>query len=464
MISGLVGSTLITLVFVPSLYLLCFRQKNWRQLIKPWLPGFSTALFAFVIVFLNSPQSGAKVYTFKEALQIIKTQSPETDVAAAQLLSTQNNTSAQWRKSFAPKIGLQAESKEIRKELTQTNAFGTFAYGKQKQTLGGVELTQPLFNLSEMWGEKKQLEFLEKASQHHKTSVEQNVSFELSKKLFQLLRLQLTLNSLQRLEKSLTGIHEEVLKFQRQGLKGQSDLLSVELLLSENRSNQVQLRESKNALIAAIQIHLTDFEDLRAEADLSHMTYQRQELPTTASDLTQHHPDLLAMDSLVMAKQMELKAIQWGHLPTLELKARYIYADQQLLDQKDWYETALVLKWALFEGGTRAALTQERVAQITIQEKQKTLALRQIQAGLLANHSKSITQEFKSKDAAQNLLKAQNALKEDRRNAQAGRVPLKDWLSSEMRVEEKHLQLETLKIDRLELDYEYRFLKGEPLE
>ncbi len=94
-------------------------------------------------------------------------------------------------------------------------------------------------------------------------------------------------------------------------------------------------------------------------------------------------------------------------------------------------------------------------------QQDKIRLKRELAAGQAANLAETATLEYRQKEALLNLVRAEKALAEDRQNARVGRVPLKDWLGSEIRVEEKNLELETLRLDKLELNVLRKYLVGE---
>jgi hypothetical protein len=64
----------------------------------------------------------------------------------------------------------------------------------------------------------------------------------------------------------------------------------------------------------------------------------------------------------------------------------------------------------------------------------------------------------------EDLATAELARDEDRRNSKAGRTPLRDWLSSEIRFEQKKLELQTLQLEKIKLEYDEMYTKGFQLQ
>lgn len=454
MISGLIGSTMITLIFVPSLYSLCFESRFKFSSIHKM--NLATTSVVVLLVFFSNNQADARIYKFSEAIRTVAISSPIVQAQQADLERTESLAAAKTRAAFLPKVGLQVEGRKTHEKLTQTNPFGTFQYGKTDQVIGGVEITQPLFNLKEMTSDRQKLNDLEDAAKAQMKAEVRSSQREIIHLLIQLQKLKLTDRSLKSLEKSLTGIEKEVQKFANFGLRGKSDLLSVQIAISDNRADQVQVSSGQRSVKKAIQIHLPDFDDLEDEIAFTASTSSRR------SDFKR--PEIESLEAVISSQRKELGSIQNGHWPTIELKGRYNYADQGLLDQKDWFETAVVLKWALFEGGTRSALASAQAKEIQKYEKTRQAVEAKLEAEKLNIQGEVDENKYRSAAAESTLAKAAKARDEDRSNSKAGRVPLKDWLSSEIRYEQKKLELETLQLDKIRLQYDDLFAKGYPLD
>ena len=467
MISGLIGSTMITLIFVPSLYSLCFENRAVKKLFENSAEKMALAPTTMLALALMLPTSKveARIYKFHDAVRAVADQSPGVQSAQAELEKTESLATAQSRAAFMPKVGLQVEGRKNHTKLTQTNPFGTFQYGKSEQIFGGIEITQPIFNLKEMTSERQKMNDLNDAIKTKVKSAVRSDQRDTIHMLIQLQKLKLSTHSLKNLEKSLLGIEKEVQKFANFGLRGRSDLLNVQIALSDNRADQIKTVSAQRSVKKALQMYLPDFEDL--ESDASAFTDRPTESNAdSAQESTAElkRPEIESLESLISSQRKELGAIRDGHWPTVELKGRYNYADQGLLDQKDWIETAVVLKWAVFEGGTRAALAQAQAKEIQKTEKTKQALTAQLEAEKINIQGEMDEVKYRSAAAETNVLKATKARDEDRHNSKAGRVPLKDWLGSEIRLEQKKLELETLQLDKIRLRYDDLFVKGQNLD
>jgi outer membrane protein TolC/preprotein translocase subunit SecF len=449
MITGLIGSTLITLLFVPSLYVIFFQPQKFLRFKSM---KTTTCLAVLLISILKANPLEAKNYSLGQALNELENSSIQI-----QKLKAENNhlielSSAQSKAAFSPKIGLQAEYKKLDEQQTQTNPFGTFNYGRPTQVVGGIEITQPILNLEQMSGERKKMRFLVAANEHKYEAEKQYVKLNVAFLLIELRKLELTKISLTRLEKSLLGIEKEVKKFQTIGQAGKSDLANVRMAISENRANQLKVEIEIINLKKQIQIHLPDFENL---------IYDFGNTPAKIDfSLQKIRPEISALQALVESEKAALESIKLGHFPTVEVKAKHLYVDAGLIDQKQWNEVSLVLSLPIFEGGTRSSKASAQ-AEIV---KSVGYRLKNLESQFLADQinlqGRVHEVEFKIGEARKNLILAEEALLEDKKSSSTGKTPLKDWLNSEIRFEQKKLELENLTLDKVKLKYENQLISG----
>lgn len=454
MISGLVGSTLITLIFVPSLYQIFFQPDLLKKMRTPSSRGigsFVLMTFSLLIGF----QSKAEELGFQDVLSRVDRSSSEIAAAKAEEERMKALSSLQKRMAFLPQIGLQVESKKLSTQLTQTNGFGSFNYGKTDQLIGGIEVNQPLLNMSEMKANIETLKYLEKSAGFDRGAVEQRVRRQLVSHLIEYAKLNHTQESLIQLEKSILGIQSEIKKFEKLGLKGKSDRLNIELALSDNKVAQVRSSAAKKALGDAIRVFVPSFTELKGSIPEPSLEVSSTSVP---------RPELEAMNALLESQKSKLSSISLGYLPSLEVKARYLLADQALLDQKNWAEVGLVLKMPLFEGGTRAARRSVQALEIVKTQKMRN----DLESKMTLEQSSLAAQQeeiaIRIELSGRNLRLAAEAVLEDKRNSLNGKVPIKDWLNSEIRLEEKKLEYENLKLDRIRLFYDSLYTRGIKIE
>jgi multidrug efflux pump subunit AcrB/outer membrane protein TolC len=438
MISGLFSSTILTLFVVPALYLVVFQLKGTsRKLVNPI---FVLTIFLGLTYASNSI---AKTYTVNEALE----KSNEASILLAakkQSASIEALAEAQWRAAHMPKLGLEWEYKGRNESLTQTNGFGTFEYGKKITTSGGMGVVIPLFDAPEMGGNKRSMESSLSATKHSEVWAKQNLRANLLEDLLSFEELRRTLRSVKVLKMRLNSVKAEALRFRQAGTVGQSDILKIEIAIADQVVREENLETSILTLKEKIKVVVPDFEDL---SELQEGDLEVRVLPSSAA-LIEQRADIRALSSALESQEHKVSASRQSSFPRLELRGRYVFADQGLLDQKDWTEASLAMTWSLYEGGTRSSLTHAELAK-----------KEQLHANLDAAKAFSRVEQTQGlgmyhatvaalKVADENLKKAMTAATEDRRNAQRGKSLVRDWLLSEIALEERKLDLDLLKIKK----------------
>lgn len=437
MISGLFVSTILTLFVVPALYLVAFK-KNKRAFSGPAI--FTTVLMTAGLLSYSNP-ADARIYSLNEALEK-SGDSDSVNYAKQESLSVEELAKAQWRGAHMPKLGLEYNATQRNDQLTQTNAFGTFEYGKKTYSTGGVAVILPLFDAPEMIANKKSMKSSVAASKNSENWSKQNVKANLLLDLLNLEELKRSLSSVRVLKKRLTAVKSEALRFKQAGVAGQSDILKIEMALADQFLIEDNLERSLVTITAKIKSVIPDFEGLTTidDAELDKMS------PPSSAD--EERSDLQALAELVESQDQKVSASRLANLPKVEIQGRYVHADQGLLDQKNWTEASLAVTWQIFEGGARSSLTNSEIAKRESLRSQ----LRHLRALSKAEqaHWKSIFQNAEKalSISAENLKRAVAAAEEDRLNAQRGKALVRDWLMSEITLEEKRLEVNLLKIKR----------------
>lgn len=440
MISGLFGSTLITIFFVPALYKIFF-SRSIRLSSKPVM---ASSILSVISLLLIAPQTRADVINLKEVLKAVessaKVKSAEYDDQSVQL---QNE--AHKRGTYYPKLGLELTQSERLSQLTQTNPFGTFDYGKNRQTVGAVELTLPIFDPTKMLGERDSVSKLAESSAAQKNWTINLAKSEVLESLITLAILKRSFESLQRIEKKLLEIQKNAQRFSLIGNAGQSDLLIINMAISSNRVEQVKVHSQQQTVLKYLQSFVPNFNlSMANQKLLFEVKEYLQNLQQNQDQGSVLRMDLQALQFGVQSQESKLKSVKSGYLPTVELKGRYLLADQGLLDQKDWSEVGVTLRWALFEGGTRQSLVSAESAKALALRHQLENSNLQIEVERTELRQNIETHLEEARQARSNLMVAEKAALQDKTNAVQGKIQLRDWLESEVRLEQLRLNIDVI--------------------
>jgi outer membrane protein TolC len=118
------------------------------------------------------------------------------------------------------------------------------------------------------------------------------------------------------------------------------------------------------------------------------------------------------------------------------------------------------LNWKIFEGGTRSSRVAAQTALANKAEHNLRFYKDQIEIEKTQTQSAMQEVDYNLKEVVNNIESAKLALAEDKRNSLAGKIPIKDWMQSEILLEQKKLKYEMLKLDKVKLQYDYLFANG----
>ena len=457
MISGIFASTLLTLFFVPALYKILIGSDKFN--FKFPLKQIAPALLAAFVIF---PQSGeSRTYSWNEALKEVE----KSDLAQKSQLDLEahrEQQKTQTRAAFVPKLGAEISFGNRFKTLTSTNAFGTAEYGKNQQTTGGLELIVPIFDPSQQFGTRQSLAKVEESyEKNHAWNLIQ-IRSQLSQLMLAYFKTQIAVESLEKMKSKLALIQKETEKFYQIGQSGKSDLLQVEIAISDNKLQIVHMNQQKQTLIQQIKIFLPDLTEI-SSVGVENLTFDQMKTKMQSGN-SLNRADILSLKDLKEAQGFQIQSIRQGYLPTVEARGRWVVADQGLLDQKEWTEAMLVFKWNLFEGGVRQSQVAAEV--IKMQSIQTQLSTKNMQIQYEQQEAwQNYVESFQNLEETQrNLSRAREAATEDKKNAQRGQILVRQWLQSELNLEQRELDQKLSRWNLKSAETQVLSVQGEPIQ
>jgi len=358
MISGLVTSTIATLIVVPCLHRLFFRsqaqsQPQQRTVTAPVLVGaFLTALG---LSLSPTDPALAETLSLQQLGQYIeKTHQAQTLTQREQ--SAQAQLSAQRRDALAPTISLGGEAFQRSQELAVATPFGNLRQEEQDRIEAQVQIRQPLFSAAKMV--------------YQTTAKSKDVAAVISQNQFdlQLLRYRFIGQAIETLilkeelkftdasMKNLNSRRSDIIKLVNRGRLSQSDLLKIDINLEKLQYQQRTLEDRLKTLNAdlARQLNITLAFQLTPPPKVQHIG--RFQFNTSLSEID-------ALELRTQALEAQLSTIKASTAPNFNLFARGILTEGRNLVNEQWTEVGVQVSWDLFSGGVRSAERRQLAAE-----------------------------------------------------------------------------------------------------
>ncbi|MEO1335957.1 MAG: efflux RND transporter permease subunit, partial [Myxococcota bacterium] len=149
MIAGLLASTFLTLLVVPALYTLLFRDGA----AKPSVPSAAATAAIVALLVMGSWPAFANTdpISLSEAMKTAAT-TPVVEAAEAEADAAEAQAKAEWRQGYLPTIGAQASINSYDRLLSLSTPIGDFPFGARSFYQIGVDVRQPIFDPARLFG------------------------------------------------------------------------------------------------------------------------------------------------------------------------------------------------------------------------------------------------------------------------------------------------------------------------
>jgi len=431
MISGLLVSTLLTLVVVPALYkVLLGAPLHWRRRsIARFVALKAGVLLALGIAGVARAEEPLPL-TLAETMARAQTR-PAAVAWQEQARAAELEAEAARRSVVFPVVASSFSLTQRDRDLELVTPLGGFAFGNRRQTQAGIELRQPLLEPSRTFFELPASRAAAAAASSSAQRQLQLLAARAADLHLDLLGMEARCSSTQAYVTSLEGRLQEIQAMVAAGRALHADELKLRLALEQAEHEVLRLQQGRDAVMLALAQAVNNPGPIQAlPVSLGH-----EGAAPTAADLLeqalQRRPDVAALHDEVRVLSLKASAIRAEALPRLDARATWSWADGSPYDQDDWLEGALVMQWAPFAGATRgpraaAVKARQRAAEERLREVRRSIELEISQAlqGLTVSSDAIVV-------ADRGLEYARQTLRVERERHHAGRSSTNDLLEAE---------------------------------
>ena len=380
MISGLVASTILTLLVVPALYRVLFRDpKQAEEMEKAGGRGKALISAALVVVTLLAPTSTpaeARDWSLEEVVTAAL-ERPAGAAVRAREAAIRAGASAERRAVAWPSVGTSFDWTRRDSTFALSTPLGSFTLGDRTIEAVGVEAVQPLFDPAGHLFTRPAAALEADAAGDDTRRDLDLLALEALRAYTGTLAIEATIEATQAFVDSLTLRLEEIQARVRSGrtleadqLKIQLELESALLELDQSRRQWEVARFELGRLVG--EAGPIDPEPLGEPARID------RELEVLLGE-ADSRADLAALRRESAAAELRAKAIGASNLPVLEARGRWSKSKGDPLRPDEVAEAALVVRWVPFAAGTRAPrrlAQEERAAALSAELAERQAALR----------------------------------------------------------------------------------------
>ena len=485
MMTGLLASTILTLLVLPTLYAwLVHGARNAKPeggvnsttvsgRLAPslgvfFLLGFAPLGFAETA----SPAKGRAMSVH----EVWRAAATAPQVQADQLATEVEEGRADVLERTVRRPRVMAESQLTWRDRDREGVtpFGLQAFGQRRDVVGGVSVLQNLWVPEQDQGGLQAARLKARARRAQHAELRSDVGYQVAQLSVEHFRMTETLKWMQSSLKNLRSQSEDVRRLSLMSRAGPSDQLRMQVEIGSLEQDRLRLESEIARVQEQIRAFVPDYGSLSIQwTENARSDKYQGNLRTSLARLDQLMTQLSVAESSVRPEAEQFKLSEAALLqearsqdatwwPSVQAEGRLLYADQGLLQTKQWGELTLKAQWPIYEGGARAraeamaqqgarAQAQGREAQDRQWRADRESAREQLKS--LGERSKWILQTEQISDSA---------LLMERRRLREGRLSLERYLEAEraaLRLVRQRLDLEA-EITLLELRMEWLMNRG----
>jgi len=381
-ISGLLASTLLTVLVVPALYLLLFgglskggqapsghplsnggQAPSGHPLTKARLtPGWTPLLALLLTGLALATTAQAATLTLDEVLAHAA-QAPLATAAQQGARAQHHDAQTAWFASVGPAVGATLTSVERDNPVEIDTPFGPITQQPASQLDVGLDGSLPLLRASG-WADASAATAAAHAAQDFSARRIQDQQRQAAALVFDLWTVEAQRDAARAFADSLQAVAAQLLEQEAQELVVPADRLRAEAAYLSADQDVFALEQQ--ALV--LQAQLGALLGLDGPVDVTPST---AEMPAQGT-----RGDLTGLDHQLAALARQRTAVALGWVPDVELYGRVLYSDNESLVDDTWLEGGVRATWTPIARGTRiprlASLSAQRRA---LTEQRRAVAL-----------------------------------------------------------------------------------------
>lgn len=465
MISGLLASTVMTLLVVPAAYYLIYRRRSDGD-----AAGFARSRSLLAIPFLLlfaavAPAADAEELSLAEALEGAAG-APAVRGAEAELRAEEFALRAERREAWLPAFSI--DGSYLRREEEVTTSFGpligdiTELPEDEKQL--SITVDQPLLDLSAQESDIASQRFAAERERVELQGTRNRASLEA---LGAYLQVRQVIAELEAAEESRDALEAQLDRVRRSVEAGRllrSDQLRLEVELRSLEQQISQLGRARE--VAAMDLARKTGSTADAEPTTAPINLRAKavtEWLSSAPRSVRGRSELRALEATIEGLGARRRGIIQSAVPEVRLRLSGVRQFDTALDPEQWIEGELTLSWTPVARGTRHARRQELTA------RQQSLEARYrdaVEGGSvqLANVRNAIISALERAEVArQNVVQEEQLRDETEELYRAGRRPLSDFVEAQARVQRARVDERIALFDALEAAGRLAYLTGTPV-
>jgi len=446
MISGLLASTVLTLVVVPALYRALFIRGDRRQQ-RGRVAALATAALIMLFLDVGTAQAETPVVLDLQDAMDRGMRRPAAAAAQDRADAAEAIARAERRLAYLPAVGFESSVSDRDRELELVTPIGSFPFGAARTNAAGLSVRQPLLDPARLFHANPATRAEAEAAGQTATRARQQLAAEAAGAYLQVHALGARRNATTSFVESLEARLEEMRGRVDAGRALEADALKIQLTLERAELDLLVIAEAQTVALQdlARTVGHAGPVDVRMAPDwVQRRAPDLEKLTELAFEL---RPDIKALASTDEALERRRAAVKAEILPRLDARASWTWTDGSPYSEDQWIEGALVVSWKLVAAGTRAPRAAALAAQRSAVRRDLAEARRAIEVEIRAGFAELTAARDAVEVGRRGIEQATETLRVERERHAAGRATTNDLLDAEASLREQRTLHELARLD-----------------
>ncbi|WP_321418077.1 efflux RND transporter permease subunit [uncultured Desulfobacter sp.] len=446
MISGLLASTLLTLVVVPALYRVMFSPRSFHL---PAMGKRGTGVVMSMVIVLAGATAaradGPIRVSLARAMEMAMAR-PAVASADALVLAAQKAAEAERRTALWPVIGSSASHSWRDRDQAMETPFGAFLAGERNTNAVTVKISQPIFDPAGLLYSAPAARDEARAESLRSEWLRREMAAEAGDACLYILEIDARIDATEAFLKSLAARLDESREMVGVGRALEADALKIELAHDQAHQDMRELKRSREIALVALARAVNYDGHLEPEPAPDLVNHESPSASEAFDMALARRPDLAALKTAIEALEKRRLAVHAGAWPRLDADAAWVWNDPSSYTQKEWCQVSLTLTWTPFAAGTRGP----QAAAIAARTGSLRYDLEEARQGINLD-VKSVTAAIENgRDAfrveERGVVQSEETLRVERARYRGGRSTTNDLLDAEAQVRERRTMREIARL------------------
>ncbi len=430
MISGLLASTLLTLMVVPALYLVLFRPRRRNAV---GASGLATAMF---FLMWAAPYLAAQEPAEMNLKEVMAHAAQRPFVVAAQYEAEAVRSSAEAvrRSGILPTVETKAGFTAIDEAPEIQTPAGNFQLGKRESTTAQASIALPLIDIATRRYRSPAAFNEAKAAEYNAGRARETAVASAADAFLHVLGIDAQMKATEAFITSLADRLKETQARVELGRTLEADALKVRLDLDSAQQDLLSLQSNRAVAVQLLGRAIGLQSLVEPQFNWGDPLPKAPALTSVLLDSIQSRSDLTALGFKTKAADLRGKSIAAERLPRLDVQAQYSWADGDAFRDGSHWQASLQMSWKPFSGGTRAPRLAASRAEVRSLQARMQEARDGAELEIRAAHAAMVNAHGAFEVAKSGVDLARESLRVERERYQNGRVTINDLLEAEARL------------------------------